>query len=127
MKNKLSRTGGKRTREIIERLRYAYPHAKIVLRFSNNWELLVAVILSAQCTDKKVNEVTARLFKKYRGLDDYVKASASWRTVREFELMIKPTGFYRTKAKNILRGDKEPIGFAIHGQTGDARLLGRGF
>ncbi len=55
------------------------------------------MILSAQCTDKKVNEVTARLFKKYRKLDDYVRANPS-----EFEQDIHATGFYRAKAKNIL-------------------------
>lgn len=87
----------KRTQEIIKRLKKKYPNAKIVLNFSNNWELLVAVMLSAQCTDKKVNEVTALLFKKYRALDDYISANS-----REFENMIRPTGFYRVKAKNIL-------------------------
>lgn len=58
---------------------------------------MVAVQLSAQCTDKKVNEVTAKLFKKYRTLDDYVRAQP-----REFERDIRSTGFYRTKTKNIL-------------------------
>lgn len=95
-----------RTKKIIKRLKKRFPNAKIVLNFSNNWELLVAVILSAQCTDKKVNEVTAHLFKKYCKLDDYVKASASRRTVKEFEKMIKSTGFYRAKSKNILASAK---------------------
>lgn len=83
--------------EIIRRLKRSYPKAKIVLNHFNNWELLVAVILSAQCTDKKVNEVTARLFKKYRTLKDYVRADP-----KEFERMIKPTGFYHAKSKSIL-------------------------
>jgi endonuclease-3 len=61
----------------------------------------VAVELSAQCTDKKVNEVTEKLFKKYRQLGDYVKAKP-----REFEKDIRPTGFYRAKAKNILAAAK---------------------
>jgi endonuclease-3 len=87
----------KRTEEIIRRLKKKYPHAKIALKFSNNWELFAAVVLSAQCTDKKVNEVTARLFKKYRTLNDYLSANS-----REFENMIRPTGFYRAKTKNIL-------------------------
>lgn len=87
----------KRTGEIILRLKKKFPSAKIVLKFSNPWELLVAVILSAQCTDKKVNEVTAGLFKKYRTLEDYVRAKP-----KEFENIIRPTGFYRAKAKNIL-------------------------
>jgi len=83
--------------KIIRRLKKSYPHSKIALRYSNNWELLVAVILSAQCTDKKVNEVTALLFKKYLTLDDYVSADS-----REFEQDIRSAGFYRAKAKNIL-------------------------
>ena len=87
--------------KIISRLKKKYPDAKIVLNFSNNRELLVAVILSAQCTDKKVNEVTARLFKKYKTLDDYVSANS-----REFAQMIRPTGFYHAKAKNILASAK---------------------
>ncbi|OGZ99799.1 MAG: endonuclease III [Candidatus Sungbacteria bacterium RIFCSPHIGHO2_02_FULL_47_11] len=87
--------------KIIKRLKKAYPNAKIVLNFSNHWELLVAVILSAQCTDKKVNEVTTHLFKKYLTLDDYVNVKP-----KEFEQMIRPTGFYRAKAKNILASAK---------------------
>lgn len=86
-----------RAKEIITRLEKKYPDAKIALQFSNNWELLVAVILSAQCTDKKVNEVTANLFKKYKTLDDYINADP-----KEFEKDIKSTGFYHAKAKNIL-------------------------
>ncbi len=83
--------------KILETLKKLLPEAKIVLRYGNNWELLAAVVLSAQCTDKKVNEVTAKLFKKYRTLNDYVRAN-----LKEFEQDIKPTGFYRAKAKNIL-------------------------
>ncbi len=88
----------RRAEKIIRALKKLFPNAKIVLKYGNNWELLVAVVLSAQCTDKKVNEVTEKLFKKYRKLDDYVKADP-----REFEKDIKPTGFYRAKARNILR------------------------
>ncbi len=87
-------------------LKKLFPKAKIALIYGNNWELLVAVQLSAQCTDKKVNEVTAKLFKKYRTLDDYIKASASRRTAREFEKDIYQTGFYRNKARNILAAAK---------------------
>ena len=90
-----------RTKKIISTLKKNYPDAHIVLKFKNTWELLVAVILSAQCTDKKVNEVTAHLFKKYKTLDDYVNADP-----REFERMIHATGFYRAKAKNILASAK---------------------
>ncbi|MBI3304805.1 endonuclease III [Candidatus Parcubacteria bacterium] len=90
-----------RAAEVIRRLKHAFPKAGIVLRYSNNWELLVAVILSAQCTDKKVNEVTDKLFRKYRTLKDYVRADPS-----EFAHDIRPTGFYRNKAKNILSAAK---------------------
>lgn len=82
-------------------LKKLFPHAKIMLTFSNPWELLVAVQLSAQCTDKKVNEVTPRLFKKYRTLADYVRAARA-----EFEKDIYQTGFYRNKSKNILAAAK---------------------
>lgn len=96
----------KRATKIARVLKKLFPDAKIVLNYSNNWELLVAVVLSAQCTDKKVNEVTAALFKKYRKLGDYVRASASRRTVQEFEKDIRPTGFYRAKTKSILGAAK---------------------
>ncbi|MBI2616886.1 endonuclease III [Candidatus Gottesmanbacteria bacterium] len=83
--------------EILLRLRKTYPKAKIVLKYGSYWELLIAVILSAQCTDIIVNKVTEILFQKYKTLDDYVNANQS-----EFENDIKSTGFYRNKAKNIL-------------------------
>ena len=91
----------KRAAKIVKTLKKLFPDAKIVLKYSNTWELLVAVRLSAQCTDKKVNEVTDKLFKKYRTLEDYVKAD-----LQEFERDIKPTGFYRAKAKSILEAAK---------------------
>lgn len=78
-------------------LKKLFPNASIALKYKNNWELLVAVILSAQCTDKRVNVVTETLFKKYKTLNDYVKAD-----LKEFEQDIKSTGFYHNKAKNIL-------------------------
>lgn len=74
-----------------------YPKARVFLDHGNPWELLVAVILSAQCTDKQVNKTTATLFMKYRRLDDYVRAKP-----HVFESDIRSTGFYRTKAKNVL-------------------------
>lgn len=86
-----------RARKILRILRKLFPSARIALKYLSNWELLVAVILSAQCTDKMVNKVTEKLFKKYKTLDDYVKAE-----LREFEQDIKSTGFFRNKAKNIL-------------------------
>ncbi|MDO8585309.1 MAG: endonuclease III [bacterium] len=91
----------KRVAKIIAALKKLFPQAKIALRFKNHWELLVAVELSAQCTDKKVNEVTEALFKKYRTLDDYVHADRS-----EFEKDIHSTGFFRNKTKNILAAAK---------------------
>lgn len=86
----------KRARKILRKLKRIVPDAGMILNYSNNWELLVAVILSAQCTDKQVNKVTEKLFKKYRTLDDYIKVSQG-----EFEKDIYATGFYRNKAKNI--------------------------
>jgi len=87
----------KRAQKITALLKKLFPRVKIALKYGNNWELLVAVVLSAQCTDKKVNEVTEILFRKYRSLDDYVEARP-----KEFEKDIRPTGFYRNKTKNIL-------------------------
>lgn len=91
----------KRVGIILKELKRLFPHAKIFLNYSNNWELLVAVILSAQCTDKMVNKVTKKLFKKYKTLNDYVKVSQV-----EFEKDIYSTGFYHNKAKNILETAK---------------------
>ncbi len=86
-----------RVKSMLKVLKKLYPDSKTELNCTNNWELLVSVILSAQCTDKRVNEVTETLFKKYKTLDDYVRA-----TQEEFEQDIRPTGFYRNKTKNIL-------------------------
>jgi endonuclease-3 len=96
----------KRWEKIAKTLKKLFPRAHIALTFGNSWELLVAVQLSAQCTDKKVNEVTPALFKKYRKLDDYIKAGASARGVREFENAIHACGFYRAKTRNILAAAK---------------------
>src|SRR5713226_4184347 len=81
---------------IIAELRRLYPDAKCSLNFSNPLELLVATQLSAQCTDERVNIVTADLFKKYRSVEDYAAVSQE-----ELEKDIKSTGFYRNKAKNL--------------------------
>ena len=75
----------------------AYPEPKLALKFSNPLELLVAVILSAQCTDARVNEVTKGLFKKYRSARDYAEADPT-----AFEEEIRPTGFYKNKAKLVI-------------------------
>jgi len=90
-----------RIAKMLRVLRQMYPDSKTELNYGNNWELLVAVILSAQCTDKRVNEVTETLFEKYRKLDNYIKAD-----LKEFEQDIKSTGFYRNKTKNILAAAK---------------------
>jgi len=87
----------RRARAIARALAKLLPDAKIALRYGSHWELVVAVVLSAQCTDKKVNEVTARLFKKYRKLDDYITTDQ-----HKFEQDIRETGFFRAKTKNIL-------------------------
>ena len=88
------------TRERVAQLLKAwpkvYPNAHCELDFRNPLELLVATILSAQCTDKRVNMVTPKLFKQYRTAKDYANAPQA-----EFENAIKPTGFYRSKAKSI--------------------------
>jgi len=86
----------KRVEEIIKILSKEIPDSRIALRFSNPLELLIATILSAQCTDVKVNQVTVDLFKKYRSVKDYAKANLT-----ELEEDIRPTGFYRNKAKSI--------------------------
>jgi len=86
-----------RTARIIEALRQSYPGARIALNFSNPLELLVATILSAQCTDKRVNIVTGSLFKKYRTAVDYAAVDP-----RVFEKEIRSTGFYRNKTKSVL-------------------------
>lgn len=86
----------KRTAEIIRRLRKAYPDAHCALNHTNAFELLVATILSAQCTDERVNIVTADLFRKYRGPQDFAAVAQA-----ELEKDIHSTGFFRNKAKNI--------------------------
>ena len=83
-----------------------YPNAEIELDFKNAWELVVAVQLSAQSTDKQVNKITEKLFKKYKKLDDYVHAGKTEKGRREFERDIFASGFYRNKAKNILAAAK---------------------
>jgi len=82
--------------KIIMLLEKEHSDAKIALKYTNPLELLVATILSAQCTDRRVNIVTKTLFKKYRKPEDYAKAN-----LKELEEDIRPTGFYRNKARNI--------------------------
>ena len=86
----------KRVRQLIRLLRGEYPGARCSLDHTSPLELLVATILSAQCTDERVNLVTAELFRKYRTWEDYASAPAE-----ELERDIRPTGFFRNKAKSI--------------------------
>jgi endonuclease III len=85
-----------RTEKIISSLKRAYPTAHCELDYTNPLELLIATILSAQCTDKQVNIVTENLFKKYRNVADFANAS-----LPELEQDIRRIGFFRNKAKNI--------------------------
>jgi len=85
-----------RTQQIIAGLRRAYPDAHCELNHSNALELLIATILSAQCTDKQVNIVTAELFKKYRRAADYADAAEG-----QLEADIRRIGLFKNKAKNI--------------------------
>ncbi len=93
-----------KTAEVIRRLEAEYPDARIALNYSNPLELLVATILSAQCTDEMVNRVTSTLFPRYPTTDDYAAAN-----LERFEQEIRPTGFYRNKAKNIINTAKTII------------------
>jgi endonuclease-3 len=93
----MQNSGKKNILDIANRLNETYPGAHIILNYTNPLELLVTVILSAQCTDAKVNQVTAELFKKYHILDDYADADQA-----EFEIDIRSTGFFRNKTRNII-------------------------
>lgn len=86
-----------RAKKIVGALKKAYPDAKIALNFGNPLELLVATILSAQCTDERVNMVTPALFKKYASAGDYARAPAE-----ELEEAVRSTGFYRAKTRSII-------------------------
>jgi endonuclease-3 len=94
----------KRVKEIIKILTKEIPDSRIALRFTNPLELLIATILSAQCTDVKVNQVTADLFKKYHSAKDYAESN-----LVTLEEEIRPTGFYRNKAKSIQRCGQELV------------------
>jgi len=94
----------KRALLTLRRLKRAYPDATIPLNYSSPLELMVATILSAQCTDARVNEVTADLFRKYRTAEDW--ASANLKTL---EKEVHPTGFFRNKAKAIKESARDLI------------------
>lgn len=91
----------KNVKRILFLLKKEYPDAKIALRYSSPMELLVATILSAQCTDTRVNIVTEQLFNKYKTVVDYARAD-----VGTFQERIRSTGFFRNKAKNIIASAK---------------------
>jgi len=93
-----------KVRQIIKILDKEIPHSTIALRFSNPFELLVATILSAQCTDQRVNEVTGKIFKKYRTPRDYVEADTA-----ELEQDIRSTGFFRNKTRSIQSCSRELV------------------
>ena len=94
-----------RVKKIITLLSKKYKNPKTALNYKTPHELLVATMLSAQCTDKRVNEVTKDLFKKYKKVKDYAQVSAE-----EFEKDIRTTGFFRNKAKNIVESSKIIMG-----------------
>jgi len=100
-----------RTQEIIKLLKRAHPDAKCALNHSSPFELLVATILSAQCTDERVNKVTAELFRKYRKPEDYLKVPAT-----ELQEDIRTTGFFRNKTKSI-QGACAMLIDEFHGQV----------
>jgi endonuclease-3 len=85
-----------RTKIIFETLDPLYTYDKTALKYRSPFQLLIAAILSAQCTDKQVNQVTKTLFKKYKGPEDFLKAP-----IAELEGDIRPTGFFRNKTKTI--------------------------
>jgi endonuclease-3 len=87
-----------RARRIVRRLKKAYPEARCWLDYSTPFELFVATVLSAQCTDARVNQVTRKLFGKYRGPADYARAPAG-----ELERDIRSTGFFNSKARSLRR------------------------
>jgi len=96
-KTKFDATSPERVKQILDRLAEMYPGAKCALQHSNAWELLVATILSAQCTDVRVNMVTPGLFKKYPTPKDFAALKPE-----ELEPQIRSTGFFRNKSKSIV-------------------------
>ncbi len=105
----------KEVKEVLMILEELYPHAKAELNFSNPFELLIATILSAQCTDVRVNKVTEKLFRKYKTPEDYLKL-----TEEELGEKIRSCGFYNNKSKNIL-GTCEMLVKEYDGKVPDTR------
>jgi endonuclease-3 len=98
-------------RKITALLLRKYPEPKLALHYRNPLELLIAVILSAQCTDARVNEVTATLFKKYKKAKDYAGADSA-----VLEEALRPTGFYRNKTKSVIACCKKLVA-DFHGEV----------
>jgi endonuclease-3 len=97
-------TDPKRVAAILAGLDAAYPDANCELKHENAFQLLISTILSAQCTDVRVNQVTAELYKKYKKPEDFAYASPA-----ELEKEIRPTGFFRNKTKSIMGASKELV------------------
>lgn len=94
----------KECKQILAILNSLYPDAKAELEFKNDYQLIVAVVLSAQCTDKKVNQVTPELFKKYKNFKELGFASEA-----EVAKIIHPVNYYKTKAKNIIKLSQQVV------------------
>jgi len=103
-RGKLRGTDPKRVRAILEKLDEAYPAATCALQHSNPFQLLVSTILSAQCTDERVNQVTRTLFEKYPSPEAFAYANP-----RELQQDIRPTGFFRNKTKSIIGASKKVV------------------
>jgi endonuclease III len=100
-----------RVRAILQKLDEAYPAATCALQHKNAFQLLIATILSAQCTDQRVNQVTPKLFEKYPKPSDFAYANPA-----ELEQEIRPTGFFRNKAKSIMGASKKIVE-EFHGEV----------
>jgi len=95
----------KKVGEIIQILRKAYPRSRTALKFETPLQILVSTILSAQCTDEKVNEITPSLFRKYRNAEDFARADQE-----KLEEEIRSTGFFRNKTRSIINASKKIVG-----------------
>lgn len=112
----------RRARKILTILKLRYPNPRVPLRHENAFQLLVATILSAQCTDAMVNRVTPALFKKYRTVENFAGADPA-----ELEAMIRPTGFFRQKTRAIMRAARsllERFGGTVPNTMDDLLTLG---
>lgn len=89
------------TRAVLKKLKFHYKSAKCALKHKNPWQLLIATMLSAQCTDERVNLVTPILFSKFKNAKEMAKAN-----IREVEKLVYSTGFYKNKARNIIRASR---------------------